>query len=515
MIHRTVIARTFLTLLPIASFGLATVAATTSGAPIPAGTMRALQGAQPIAFGGGTLEPPRDFMTDAQRQAIQDEINANVERLRLSGKLAPTAIAAHPLFSWPLRMAAGVSDPGYHGISNFVDLDLNYPGFLLDYNCGQRTYDTADGNNHAGTDFFIWPWSWRKMDRKEIQIVAAAPGQIIYRADGNFDRSCANNSNPWNAVYVQHADGSIAFYGHMKSGSVTPKQVGDFVATGEFLGNVGSSGSSTGPHLHFEVHNALGQVIEPWAGSCNTLTTDSWWSSQRPYYDSAVDRLTTGDAQVDLGFCPADESPHARVSFDPGTTVYFTAYYRDQLNTQVSTYTVYRPDGSTFSQWTHQTTAAYYDGSYWVFLVSIPSQEMQGTWRFTVDYESTTLERQFTVGSPAACGSVPQTAAQGALLQVQRISTSLKLSWGASCNPQDTDYVIYEGAIGDFANYSPFRCTTSGSLAAVFLPAAGSRFYLVGPRNATREGSLGTFDDGTERPAGLSSCTTRLALPCP
>jgi hypothetical protein len=60
-----------------------------------------------------------------------------------------------------------------------------------------------------------------------------------------------------------------------------------------------------------------------------------------------------------------------------------------------------------------------------------------------------------------------------------------------------------------------FRCTTSGALAAVFTPAADSRFYLVGPRNATREGSLGLASSGAERPVGTSSCVTRLALQCP
>jgi murein DD-endopeptidase MepM/ murein hydrolase activator NlpD len=515
MITRSTVLRGCSASLLAGLFFLTSRAATKPAGPTAAGTIRVLQGAQPTGFGGGAIEPPKDFMTDDQRQAIQAEINASIERLRLAGKLAPTSPAAHPLFAWPLRMAAGVSDPGYHGISNFVDLDPNFPDSILDFNCGQRSYDRSDGYNHAGTDFFAWPWSWLKMDRKEIEVVAAAPGQIVLRSDGNFDRSCGFNTNDWNAVAVQHADGSIAWYGHMKLGSLTLKQVGDTVKVGEFLGNVGSSGNSTGPHLHFEVHNSLGQVIEPWAGPCNTLTTESWWTSQRPYYDSAVDRMTTGDALIDFGACPADESPHARVTFSLGANVFFTTYFRDQLDTQQSTHTVYRPDGSVFAQWTVNPTVPHVDGSYWWSSYSIPVGEMEGTWRFTVEYLSNTLERQFTVGNPPACGSVPQTAAQGALLQIQRISTSLKLTWGASCNPQDSDYVIYDGAIGDFANYAPIRCTTSGSLAAVFLPAAGSRFYLVGPRNATREGSLGQFDNGAERPVGLSSCTTRLALQCP
>jgi murein DD-endopeptidase MepM/ murein hydrolase activator NlpD len=57
------------------------------------------------------------------------------------------------------------------------------------------------------------------MDRSEVQIVAAAPGQIVYRSDGNFDRSCDwTTTTNWNAIQVQHADGSRALYGHMKKG---------------------------------------------------------------------------------------------------------------------------------------------------------------------------------------------------------------------------------------------------------------------------------------------------------
>ena len=50
-----------------------------------------------------------------------------------------------------------------------------------------------------------------------------------------------------------HADGSVAWYGHMKAGSLTNKAVGQTVSSGEYLGIVGSSGNSTGPHLHFGI----------------------------------------------------------------------------------------------------------------------------------------------------------------------------------------------------------------------------------------------------------------------
>lgn len=515
MIIRSANLKAFLVLSILAPPLVSAVAAGPAPAAIPAGVTRVLAGPQPAGSGGGSLAVPRDEITDAQRETIREMLDASILHLHLAGKLAPTSVDAHPLFGWPLRMAAGLPDPGYHGISNFVDLNLSYPGAILDYNCGPRSYDTDTGYNHSGTDIYTWPWTWLKMDRGEVEIVAAAPGQIIYKNDGNYDRSCATTGGDWNAVYVQHADGSVAWYGHMKSGSPTAKQVGETVIQGEYLGVVGSSGNSTGPHLHFEVHDTAFNLIEPWSGPCNWLNTDTWWQSQRPYYDSAVNRVTTGDQSAEFLGCPIDEIPHSRATFPVGAQVYFTTYYHDQLGPQVSTYTIYRPDGTIYAQWLHSSPAPHFSSSWWWWSYLFPAGEMQGTWRFTVEFEGTLNQRLFSIGSPAACGSVPETPAQGEVLRVQKNSTLVRLTWGASCNPAETDYVIYEGAIGNFASHARIACSTGGNRVANIAPGAGGRYFLVGARNADREGSLGLTSSGAERPVGTISCFARSTLQCP
>ncbi len=128
-----------------------------------------------------------------------------------------------------MRAAATLSDPGYHGISNFVDQNANFPNFLLDYNCGARTYDLSSGYNHSGIDFFTWPFGWYKMDMNQVEIIAAAAGTIVFKQDGNYDRNCGFGGGSWNAVYVQHSDNSESWYGHMKNGSTTSKKVGQTV----------------------------------------------------------------------------------------------------------------------------------------------------------------------------------------------------------------------------------------------------------------------------------------------
>ncbi|ABC81121.1 M23 family metallopeptidase [Anaeromyxobacter dehalogenans] len=62
-----------------------------------------------------------------------------------------------------------------------------------------------------------------------------------------------------NAVEVDHGGGLVTLYGHAAEVRVRPGQV---VAAGEELARVGSTGRSTGPHLHFEVRMA-GRPVDP------------------------------------------------------------------------------------------------------------------------------------------------------------------------------------------------------------------------------------------------------------
>lgn len=64
-----------------------------------------------------------------------------------------------------------------------------------------------------------------------------------------------------NHVQLQHSDGSVTIYMHMKRGSVTVK-VGDKVKRGQRLGYMGNTGNSTGAHLHFGL-KVGGKYVNP------------------------------------------------------------------------------------------------------------------------------------------------------------------------------------------------------------------------------------------------------------
>lgn len=366
-----------------------------------------LSGAVREPDGGGLAPLAHDHMPKQEIARIEQMLSNNVAELNANGQLRldPAAPKVDSL-QWPLRPLPAYSAPDYSGVSNFVDLNPAVPNQLLDFSCGARTYDLSSGYNHGGVDYFLWPFAWRVMDAAVISIVAAAPGTIIGKEDGSADRSCPDNySANWNAVYVQHSDGTVAWYGHMKTNTLTSKPIGATVAVGEYLGLVGSSGFSSAPHLHFELRSnaqSNATVLEAHAGACRAGS--SMWASQRPYFDSKVSQLATHSAPPVLNVpCPnpTQEVPNFKDRFNPGEQGIFAAYYRDQQRGQLTQFRIARPDGSTWQSWQHapnDPNNAFYAASYWYWIYNLPMTPT-GTWTFEATYQSRTERKSFLLGA--------------------------------------------------------------------------------------------------------------------
>lgn len=332
-------------------------------------------------------------LTQEQYEVYHQAVTNNKEMLDMQGKRVYSKNSAgdQVLFDWPIKQATGFDYDSTWAISNYVDHNPA-SGQLSDWNCGERTYDTSSGYDHAGIDIFLWPFTWKQVDDNQTEVIAAQNGQIVYKNDGEFDRSCALNGNLWNAIFVEHSDGSVAWYGHMKNGSLNTKSVGDVVNKGEYLGIVASSGNSTGPHLHFEVYDADNNLIDPYEGPCNNLNTNSWWGEQKPYLNTKFNALLTHSAPPQFFDCGTTEEPNIESEFLPGDEVIVAAYYADQMTGTTASYEVVDPNGTVQSSWTQTFNNDFY-ASYWYW--TIQTSEVVGIWEFKATYNGETAVRQF------------------------------------------------------------------------------------------------------------------------
>ena len=108
---------------------------------------------------------------------------------------------------------------------------------------------------HAGLDF------------------AAPQGTPIYATANGTVTTAGNKGNGYgNHVIINHGYGYETLYGHMVKVKSNP---GQKVTRGEVIGWVGSSGKSTGPHCHYEVHKN-GNKIDPVYFFYNDLTPDQF-----------------------------------------------------------------------------------------------------------------------------------------------------------------------------------------------------------------------------------------------
>ena len=107
---------------------------------------------------------------------------------------------------------------------------------------GTVTATMGDGRGHEGIDI---------ANTLGAPIVAVADGEVI-------DAGPAQGFGLW--VRIRHDDGTITTYGHNNDNLV---EVGERVKAGQQIATVGNRGNSTGPHLHFEIEDPDGEVVDP------------------------------------------------------------------------------------------------------------------------------------------------------------------------------------------------------------------------------------------------------------
>ena len=121
-------------------------------------------------------------------------------------------------------------------------------------------------NSITSTGTYIWPlpgyspgsaygWRihpiWGDMRFHAGEDIGAPSGTPILAADSGVATVIPNNGNGYgNYIMINHGGGRVTLYAHMSAFAVSN---GATVTQGQVIGYVGSTGNSTGPHLHFEV----------------------------------------------------------------------------------------------------------------------------------------------------------------------------------------------------------------------------------------------------------------------
>ena len=153
------------------------------------------------------LEQAQQIIANATKETEKDldEINKQIAE-NSKPKPGPTG------FTWPLPVAN--------------------PGYITQY----------FHSGHSGLDIGVGGWA----NNGKVPAIAIAAGEVV-RVGSYWD---------WgNLVVVDHGGGYLSYYAHLHSINVS---IGQKVSQGQQVGKIGSTGQSTGPHLHLVIYAPVG-----------------------------------------------------------------------------------------------------------------------------------------------------------------------------------------------------------------------------------------------------------------
>ena len=157
---------------------------------------------------------------EAQLKSAANAMDAEIKRLEKEMASQIANVPSESGFLWPLPSS-------WNTLSSLF---------------GSRIHPiTGKPNNHTGID------------------IPASKNTNIYAAKSGVVTTSTYNSSYGNYVVVSHSDGTSTLYAHMNKRAVSKGQT---VSQGQVIGYVGTTGSSTGNHLHFEVR-VNGNRVDP------------------------------------------------------------------------------------------------------------------------------------------------------------------------------------------------------------------------------------------------------------
>lgn len=219
--------------------------------------------------------PSRAWSEQVQKQQQERFDPARAAELQPIN-LTPTSTST---LEQPVVATAPLGSEGYDPLSNPSLGRMVSPE--LPPLSGADTYLPNGGKEQQSANGLIWPakgvltsgygWRWGRMHRG-IDIAGPIGTPIVAAADGVVTYAQWNDGGYGYLVEITHADGSETIYAHNSRILV---QKGQKVTQGEQISEMGSTGFSTGPHLHFEIHPAGQGAVNPMAFLPNEATSAS------------------------------------------------------------------------------------------------------------------------------------------------------------------------------------------------------------------------------------------------
>ncbi|MCK5384412.1 MAG: M23 family metallopeptidase [Alphaproteobacteria bacterium] len=235
---------------------------------------------------------------------------------------------------------------------NYVDVDPNEDK-ASDFKCGSKTY-----NEHKGTDFALGSVSQM---REGVDVLAAAPGKIKRVRDGQSDSLKSeeelesirqDKKECGNGVLIDHGNELQTMYCHLKKGSVIVKPH-QKVKAGQKIAQIGQSGVTEFPHLHFSVL-WKGVVVDPYTGALNTegcgQKKKSMWHIGLPMKYEPVAIFNSGFRNKAPDFKAIERGDDVNPDILPlnsAAFIFWVGFYNVEKGDEVSL-EIYDPDGQIF-----------------------------------------------------------------------------------------------------------------------------------------------------------------------
>ena len=263
-------------------------------------------------------------------------------------------------------------------ISGYPDRDPRADSFA-DYLGRGYTYD-----GHRGTDIAIADMA--AMD-EGVDVYAAADGTVAVIHDGEFDRQIEwlDPAPPANYVTVDHGGGWQTDYWHLRAGSVAVSP-GQTVTAGQKIGEVGSSGISSGAHLHFQPRY-YNEWVDPF------IDPETYWLEPPAFAGDTpgVFAFTTTDHELSTN--EAREHISQRHVFHRGDRVYGYVNWHGLNKELTRTNRFFRPDGSQHVVIGGNPGTADQGKAFRFAFMTLPADAPLGEWQVNIELGGVEIAR--------------------------------------------------------------------------------------------------------------------------